>query len=380
MTAGTSLSGIDCCIRMPASVPPVLATGAWFKNTLCVTSGQDAFISNTVGNLDSPEACAAHELTARSMLEWLGEKPHAIAHDLHPDFHSSRVAAKLAAELGVPLVAVQHHHAHIASLAAEHGFEQPLLGLALDGIGFGSDGCAWGGELLRVHGAGFERLGHFQSLPMPGGDRAAREPWRMAAAVLHATGRNEEIPRRYAAQPGAVTVAAMLAKNLNCPPTSSAGRMFDAAAGLLGLCETMEFEAQAAIMLEQAAGRHAEAHGLPPALTDGWNIDSSGRLDLLPLLGKLASVTDAEYGAALFHATLIAALADWMKQAAHNTGINTVACGGGCFLNRLLVAGLRKQLTAAGLDVLTAQAMQPGDSAISLGQAWVALNSFSRGI
>ncbi len=368
---------IERVIPLQRSVKPVLAMGAWFKNTLCLTSGQQAFISKTAGDLDTPDACRGHEQTARALLDWLGEKPQAIAHDLHPDFHSSRFAAQLAAELDVPLIAVQHHHAHIAALCAEHGVDAPVLGLALDGVGLGSDGTAWGGELLRVQGATFQRLGHLRPLPLPGGDRAALEPWRMAAAVLHEMGRNEEIERRFADQPAAATVATMLQRSLNCPHTSSMGRVFDAAAGLLGLCHKMESEAQAAIALEQSATRYAGKHGMPPALTGGWQIGESGQLDFLPLFAYMADAKDAEQDAAIFHATLIAALGDWVGQASQRSGIKTLACGGGCFFNKLLAAGLRGQFEQAGINMLTAQAMQPGDAAIALGQAWVAAKRIS---
>lgn len=363
---------IEHIIPLSRPIKPVLALGAWFKNTVCIASGQQAFVSKTVGDLDSPDACRAHEATARQLLEWHGEKPVAIAHDLHPDFHSTRFAAQLAAELGVPLIAVQHHHAHVAALTAEHQIDEPVLGLALDGIGLGTDGNAWGGELLRVEGAAFERIGHLRPLPLPGGDRAAREPWRMAAAVLHELGRNEEIAQRYADEPAAATVATMLQRGLNCPHTSSTGRVFDAAAGLLGLCHKMEFEAQAAIALEQAATHYLAAQDMPQPAANGWHIDPTGRLDLLPLLALLIDERDAQYGAAVFHATLIAALADWVAQAAQHRGAKTIACGGGCFFNKLLSAGLRERLEDAGLKVLTAKLVQPGDTAIALGQAWVA--------
>ncbi|MDD5180754.1 MAG: carbamoyltransferase HypF [Gallionellaceae bacterium] len=377
MTAPQPLSEyVDCTIQLPHAVKPVLAMGAWFKNTLCVTSGSQAFVSKTVGDLDMPDACRAHEQTARMLLARLGEKPVAIAHDLHPDFHSTRFAGQLAAELDVPLIAAQHHHAHIAALAAEHGIEEPVLGLALDGIGLGADGNAWGGELLRVAGAEFQRLGHLRPLPLPGGDRAAREPWRMAAAVLHGLGRNSEIARRFADQPAAATVATMLQRGLNCPLTSSTGRVFDAAAGLLDLCHKMEFEAQAAIALERAATRYVSTHGMPQALTNGWQIDKNGQLGLLPLFAHLADTADAERGAAVFHATLIAALTDWVVQAVQQTGIKMLACGGGCFFNKLLSAGLRERLEGAGLKTLTAKLIQPGDTAIALGQAWVAAQFF----
>jgi hydrogenase maturation protein HypF len=372
MAAPAQHALIASSIRLPYPVRPVLAMGAWFKNTLCLAQGEIGLVSQTVGDLDNAEACRAHEQTARTMLGWISEKPLAIAHDLHPDFYSSQCGAMLAEELDVPLLAVQHHHAHIAAVALEHGFEQPLLGLALDGVGLGSDGSAWGGELLQLDGARCERLGHLRQLPLPGGDRAAREPWRMAAAALHECGRGDQIPARFTDQSAAATVASMLQRGLNSPPTSSAGRLFDAAAGLLGLCAKMEFEAQAAIALEQAATRHVASHGLPQPLPAGWQVDGDNRLDLRPLLLVLAETADAGAGAALFHATLVAALADWVEQAAHRTGITTLACGGGCFLNRLLTTGLCQALQVRGITLLTAQALPPGDSAIALGQAWVA--------
>lgn len=363
---------VEHVIELHRTLPSVLAMGAWFKNTLCVTSGQQAFISRSVGDLDTPDACVAHEETARTLLDWLGGKPAAIAHDLHPDFHSSRHAARLAAELGVPLVAVQHHHAHIAAVCAEHGVMGPVLGLALDGVGLGTDGSAWGGELLRVDGGQFERIGNLRPLPLPGGDKAAQEPWRMAAAVLHELGRNDEITRRYADEPAAATIATMLQRNLNCPRTSSMGRVFDTASGLLGLCRKMEFEAQAAIALEQAATHHIAGHGWPQPMADGWRVTESGELDLLPLLDVLAGMRDAGQGAALFHATLVAALSDWLRQATQLMGIDRIACGGGCFFNRLLSAGLREQLEAMGVRMLAARTLLPGDTAIALGQAWIA--------
>lgn len=367
---------VEHIIELDHPVPCVLAMGAWYKDTLCITSGRQAFVSHCVGDLDTPDACHAHERTARAMLEWLGEKPQVIAHDLHPDFHSSRFAAQLAAELDVPLIAVQHHHAHISAVCTEHGVNEPVLGLALDGVGLGPDGMAWGGELLRVDGAQFERIGHLRQMPLPGGDKAAQEPWRMAAAVLHESGRGGEIVRRYADEPAAATVMNMLQRDFNSPRTSSMGRVFDAAAGLLGICHKMEFEAQAAIALEQAATRYTSRQF---ALPQGWRLSPEGELDLLPLLSALADMQDAEQGAALFHATLIEAIADWIKQAKQQTGITVVACGGGCFFNKLLSTGLRERMDAMGVRMLTSKRLLPGDTAIALGQAWVASQNIQYG-
>ena len=364
-------------LELVRPAPALLSTGAWFKNTLCLTHGREAWVSHTVGDLFQAEACLAHEATARALLRALdaaGRKPAAIAHDLHPDLHSTRFALQLAAELGVEAIGVQHHHAHIASVAAEHGLSGPVLGLALDGVGLGSDGRAWGGELLSVDGARFSRLGHLRPLALPGGDRAARDPWRMAAAALFDLGRGGEIASRFADQPGAGIVSAMLAKGLNSPRTSSMGRVFDAAAGLLGICPQMEFEAQAAIALEQQATAYIETHGWPAPLAGGWHIDGNGELDLLPLLGALSAEPDTGYGAALFHATLLAALLHWVARAAEATGIERLACGGGCFFNNLLAAGLKEKVPATGLELLLPRRLLPGDTAISLGQAWVAIH------
>jgi len=367
---------IEHIMRLPRNASPILAMGAWFNNTLCITLQDDAYISRTVGHLDTPDACREHEKIAWQLLDKLSEKPHAIAHDLHPDFHSSRFAAQLAAALDVPLVAVQHHHAHVAAICAEHQLDEPVLGLALDGIGLGADGTAWGGELLSMHGAEYQRIGHLRPLPLAGGDRAAKEPWRMAAAVLHEIGHNNTVKQRFANQPAAATVATMLQQDFNCPRTSSMGRMFDAAAGLLDLCQIMQFDSQAAIALEQAATRYINTYGWPPALQNGWEITQNGVLNLLPTLVYLVddrdTAHDVEQSAAIFHATLIAALLEWLQRASQHTGINMIACGGGCFFNRLLSTELRTQCRKAGLTIFTAQAIAPGDSAIALGQAWVA--------
>ncbi|MEI8326713.1 MAG: carbamoyltransferase HypF, partial [Betaproteobacteria bacterium] len=207
--------------------------------------------------------------------------------------------------------------------------------------------------------------------------RAAREPWRMAASVLHELGRNAEIGARFQAR-GADTVAAMLTRQLNSPRSSSMGRVFDAAAALLGLCEHMKYEAQAAILLEQCATRHIEQHGWPQPLRQGWSIGSDGQLDLLALLATLDGASDVDAAAARFHATLVAALAQWLLQAAQTQGLRTLAWGGGCFLNAWLSLKLRQNLQALGLQVLAPQRAPPGDAGLALGQAWVAIQSWEQ--
>ena len=391
-------------IRLARAGPSVLALGGYLKNTVCVTRGDEAFVSQHIGGLDNPATCTMLMEVTQHLLDILAVKPEAVAHDLHPDFFASRHAQALAAQWGVPAIAVQHHHGHIAAIAAEHGVNQPLLGLALDGVGLGSDGQAWGGELLRVDGAGFSRLGHLSPLALPGGDKAAKEPWRMAAAALFQLGRADEIPRRFPGQPLARQLHVMLENRAHCPPTTSLGRWFDAAAGLLGAREVMAYEGQAAMLLEGLAERAGPVQPVP----DGWTFSprpqagvarlggrGAGRafsprpqagegtgeraacevLDLLPLLARLADEPDPVHGAVLFHATLARALADWAERAARREGLTTVALGGGCFLNHILSRDLGRQLAERGLTVLEARQAPPNDGGLSLGQAWVAIHT-----
>ncbi|HTP98453.1 MAG TPA: carbamoyltransferase HypF [Casimicrobiaceae bacterium] len=356
-------------IKLARPGPSVVALGGAYKNTVCVTRGDEAFVSQHVGDLDNAATCAALVEAVDHLTAILEVEPEGVAHDLHPDFFSSRHAASLARRFDVPLVAVQHHHAHVAAVMAEHRVTEPVLGLALDGVGLGSDGQAWGGELLRVDPAGFRRLGHLTPLRLPGGDAAAREPWRMAASALAHCGRPAEIATRFGDEPAAATVAAMLERSLRSPPTSSMGRYFDAAAGLLGLRRRMAFEGQAAMLLEGLAERHG---AVEPDLRSF--VFAGADLDLMPLLARLADECDAGFGAALFHATLVAALAEWVARAARAHGIATVACGGGCFLNAILSRGLEASLAARGIAMLEAMDVPPNDGGLSLGQAFVAVN------
>ena len=358
-------------IKLPRSGPAVLATGGFLKNTICLTRGDEAFLSQHIGDLDNAPTCRALEETAQRMMDLLEIEPEIVAHDLHPDFHSTRFAADFARDRCLKTVAVQHHHAHIAAVAAEHGATGPLIGLALDGVGMGSDKGSWGGELMQVDNERFARLGHLRELALPGGDKAAREPWRMAAAALFALGRGDEIRARFPQQRAAGAVAMMLGGNAHTPPTSSCGRLFDAAAGLAGVREIAAFEGQAAMLYESQALQYGEVD----ALDGGFVIGADGTLDLLPLLARLADEREVGFAAALFHATLVAALAEWARRAADEAGVSRIALGGGCFLNRILSDGVRRRLVAAGLEVLEARLAPPNDGGLSLGQAWVAMNS-----
>jgi hydrogenase maturation protein HypF len=356
-------------IRLPADGPSVLATGGWFKNTVCLTRGDQAFVSQHIGDLDNPATCAAVEEIAEHMMAVLEVEPEIVAHDRHPDFFSSRFATAFADERGLRRIPVQHHHAHAAAVCAEHGVDEPVLALVLDGVGLGSDDTPWGGELLRVNAGDFQRLGHLSPLALPGGDRAAREPWRIAAGVLFDLGAADEIEKHFPL-PGASTVRQMLERGVNTPRASSAGRLFDPDAGLLGLRQVSSFEAQAAMELEGAAA----AYGPVPPMDAGFEITPSGILDCQALMAALPAIADPGKGAALFHATFAAGLGEWVRITAEKQQLRTVILAGGCLLNAILANALSAQISAAGIRVLQAQRVPPSDGGLSLGQAWVALN------
>ncbi|MBR0566777.1 carbamoyltransferase HypF [Azoarcus sp. L1K30] len=355
-------------LKLACKGEPVLAFGGLLKNTLCLTRGDEAFLSQHVGDLESAHACQALDDVAGHLQHILALTPSAVAHDLNPDFPSTHSAEALAERLGIPCFPVQHHHAHVAAVQAENRHSGPVLGLALDGTGLGTDGRDWGGELLMVDGAEFSRLGHLAPLRQPGAQLAMREPWRMASSVLHLLGRGDEIAIRFHRQDAAWRLENLLDAGRLCPPTTSLGRWFDAAAALLGICERMGYEAEAAMRMESLATRFGPT--LP--LHDGWRIDAERTLDLLPLLARLADERNAARGAALFHTTLAAALESWALDAVTATGIRTIALAGGCFVNRVLSRDLARRLAARGLDVLEARQVPPNDGSLSLGQAHVA--------
>ncbi|MGE4351569.1 MAG: hydrogenase maturation protein HypF [Bdellovibrionales bacterium] len=345
-------------IKLPRPLPAVLGVGAFLKNELCLIQGDEALMSTEVGSLETPEAVRMFRQAAQTFLEAAPIAPVAIAHDLHPDFYCTRWAQ----EQSLPTYPVQHHHAHAAAVMAEYGIEKPVLALTLDGFGMGPDQGSWGGELLRVDSSGYSRLGHLYPFAQPGGDVAARQPWRMGAAALYAMGRKEEIAERYADYPAATHLQEMIDRGINAPLTSSAGRLFDAACGLLNVVPVAQFEGEAPIALEKMATA-------PQADPNGWMIGENLILDLRPLLSALTRQTP-EQGANLFHGTLAAALLDWTHQAAAQTGIKDIVLCGGCFFNKVLTRLLTQGLCETGLSPLAPKALSPGDNALALGQAY----------
>jgi hydrogenase maturation protein HypF len=335
-------------IRLPvAATRPIVAVGAELKSTFCVARGADAFLSPHLGDLDSEPAYRAFHADLELYLAMLGVAPEVIAHDLHPDYLSSKWALEQDAET----VGVQHHHAHAAACLAEHGEQGSALALVFDGTGYGTDGTLWGGELLRCDLATFERVAHLDPLSLPGGEAAIREPWRVAAACL--AGAGIEVPwERWALVRNALLV--------NAPRSSGMGRLFDAVAAVLGVRDRVSYEGQAAIELEQLAGT-------TPAEPWPWSFGASANLIVDCHLARLEGRDPAEIAAA-FHETVAAAAADTCA-AAESGG--TVVLSGGSFQNLRLLASTRHRLEQHGFRVLSHRLVPPNDGGISFGQAAV---------
>ena len=352
-------------VKLPQSGPPVLAVGGPVKNAVCVTRGGEAFLSQHIGELSNPAASAGFEATIRHLLKMLEVAPSLIAHDLRRDDYTTSLIETMAHQREIPLLAVQHHHAHVAAVLAEHHINEPTFGLALDGGELGTDGTLWGGELLKIDGARFERFGHLAPISLLGDDAESREPWRLAAVMLQMLGRGQEIERRFAAQPDAARLIAELAGSGAGRRSSSLGRLFDAASGLLGFRQMQIYRDQAGLLMEGAA----EGFGEAPALSAGWRI-ANGQLDLLPLFDCLADETNPARGAAVFYATTAAALTEWVCSVVPAGA--RIAAGGGCLQNQVFAGELRSRLSQRGLHLMEARRVPPSDGGLALGQAWVA--------
>ncbi len=338
--------------------PCVIACGGHLKATVTVTRGREAFVSQHVGDLSDAETFRFYRETIAHLLGLLGIEPEAAACDLHPDYLSTRYAE----ETGLPIVPVQHHVAHVAAIAAEHRLTAPTLGVALDGHGLGADGQAWGGELLHLDGANWSRRGHLSPLALIGGDRAALEPWRMGVAALDATGRLDAAPRLFGAIAPARAIVAALGSERRWTHTTSMGRLFDAAAAILGLSTRQDYEGQAAMELEALVV-------VPRTLDCGFEL-KDGVLDFRPQLSFLIDRNPSpREGAELFHGALAEGLAAWIAADPAAHGGAPVALGGGCMMNRVLAEDLARRLRAKGLVPLLARAVPANDGGLSLGQA-----------
>ncbi len=351
-----------------AATRPVLGCGAELKSTFCLARGRHAFLSHHIGDLENFETLRSFTEGIEHFQRLFDVRPEVVAYDLHPEYLSTKYALELD---GPELLGVQHHHAHIASCLADNGEAGPVIGIACDGTGYGSDGTLWGGEVLEASLHGFRRLAHLEPVPLPGGATAIRQPWRMAASWLHAAYGGQppddlDVRARNAAQWPAVQ--RLLGSDLGGPVTSSAGRLFDAVSALIGIRDTVNYEGQAAIELEQAVNR-AETGGYPVAEHGG--VIGAGDL-IRAVVEDVRAGVDPPVIAARFHNGLVDVLAAVAQRCSAETGIETVALSGGVFQNVILLTRLTERLRAGGLRVLTHSRVPPNDAGISLGQVAVA--------
>ncbi len=354
----------------------ILATGAEMKNTFCLVRGGDAFLSQHIGEVESLEALGYFREALAHLTKLFKVSPEVIVHDMHPDYLTTRLAKDLAAERDLPRVEVQHHHAHIAACLAEHGREESVIGLSLDGTGYGPDGAIWGGEILIANLEDYQRVAHLEYLPLPGGAAAIRKPYRIAwGYLLETLGEIPQIPTLTHTNPQEQQIVIQqVQRHLNTPLTSSAGRLFDATSALLGICPVTTFEAQAAIALELAA-READPYAAQPYAFD---ITENGEIQVEALIKGM--VDDLRGGrsvnsiAAAFHVTLAEMMIEGAVLARSASGLGVVALSGGVFQNRLFLRLVRDRLRARGFEVLSHQQVPANDGGLSLGQAVVALH------
>ncbi len=369
---------VPVLLRINREGPAVLAVGPELKNTICVLKEDRAFLSPHVGDLENLQTNAFFAETIATLTGVLECEPRYIVHDMHPGYFSTQWARRRPTEdPNLELIPVQHHHAHLAAVLAEHGHPGPAVGLILDGTGYGTDSTIWGGEILVGDAAGFTRAAHLETIPLPGGDAAVRQPWRTAVAWLERSFGPD--PATWPTLPFAgrrpvAQILEMIAKDVNCPLTSSCGRLFDAAAALTGRWDEVAYEAQAAIEF-MALTTTDEAAAAEPFPLDGPDLDG----DIIPAADlvracaeALATGAEAAEVSARFHRTLCDRLRAATVAVAHAAGLRTVVLGGGVFQNEILLTLMLRALEASGLEILRPVDLPPGDGAVALGQAVIA--------
>jgi hydrogenase maturation protein HypF len=366
-------------IRLPRQLPPLLAAGAELKNTFCLTRERYAFLSHHIGDLENYETLQSFEEGICHFERLFRIQPERIAYDLHPNYLATRYALERACNENLPAVGVQHHHAHIAAGMADNGLDgsRPVIGIALDGTGYGPDGAIWGGEFLLADYAGYQRAAHLAYVRLPGGDRAVREPWRVALAWLEKAGikwADDLPPVRQAHQAAGEgpdplpVILQQLSSGLNAPLTSSMGRLFDAATAIAGVRQAVSYEAQAAIELEALA---------EPAETGYYPLQLSGELlDPAPVLQAL--VRDLRAGVSLpiisarFHNGIAEAVGMVCRALRDQHGLETVVLSGGVWQNMFLLTRAVARLQQDGFTVLTHRQVPSNDGGLALGQALIA--------
>ncbi|MER5943233.1 carbamoyltransferase HypF [Streptomyces sp. NPDC001928] len=364
-------------VTLPLPVGPALAAGGDLKNAFCLGEGRQAWLSAHIGDMDDVATQAAFERAVEQLESITGVRPRSLACDRHPAYRSARWADRNAA--GRAVVRVQHHHAHIAAAMAEHGLDgtRQVIGVAFDGTGHGDDGAVWGGEFLLADYAGFTRFGHLAYVPLPGGDTAVRRPYRMALAHLRAAGLDwsGDLACTAACPPDELRLLQrQLERDLNCVPTSSMGRLFDAVSSLAGVCHRAGYEAQAAVELEAAA------LGAPADDTAAYAFRLRGgdpvQADAAPVIEAVVRDLRAGAGAATvaarFHRGVAALVHAMCRRARERYGLDTVALTGGVFANTLLSSACSAALRTDGFTVLRHRLVPPGDGGLALGQLMVA--------
>ncbi len=364
-------------IQLPLDSPAVLAVGPQAKNSFCLAHKHRAFVSQHIGDLDSIETLDHFETTIALYRRLFGIEPEIIAHDLHPDYASTTYARQLAAT-GLKSVAVQHHHAHITSCMVENGVEDPVIGVAFDGSGLGSDGHIWGGEFLVADLSTSRRAAHLEYLPLPGGDAAILRPYRTATAYLATLLGEQSLQRSSALRLSSATVERetilrQIESHLNTPLTSSMGRLFDAIAALTGVRGTIDYDGQAAIELEMQAHK---CHAVSPLDRYHFGIDRTDEGYLLRIADVLEAVLqDIEHDvgipviAAAFHKSVSVITCEVCRLISSDTGIRTIALSGGVFQNTILLEMVSRQMRADGFKVIRHRHLPPNDGCVSLGQA-----------
>jgi hydrogenase maturation protein HypF len=353
---------------------PTLALGGQLKATFALGRGRHAFLSHHLGDLDHYEAFRAYGEAIEHYERLFAFRSEIVVHDLHPDYASTRHAARF--DAAIPRLAVQHHHAHMASCMADNGLDEPVIGVAFDGTGYGTDGAIWGGEFLTGDYRSFRRAAHLRYVAMPGGEQAIREPWRMAAAYLADAGLDDTPFLGRVPAPALATVRRMIERRLNAPPTSSMGRLFDGVAALAGVRDRVTFEGQAAIELEAMAVGSAASGLYSFDILGDVEEENPLLIDTRPMICMVVAEIRRGFDAASigrrFHSTVVEIVAQVCSRLRLRTGLSAVALSGGVFLNALLMGEVIDRLGRNGFRVYRHRQVPPGDGGLSLGQLAVA--------